>query len=508
MATTIAISDGQLSDLLEAIQVPESRYEAANRAYKSLCEWLARPDSTLQSARPDTYLQGSFRLGTAIRPLTGDDDYDVDVVCSLALTKKQLAPVELKRKVGAEIKAYSKRFGMKAPSDGRRCWTQDYADEAQFHIDTLPALPDPARQRSLLEARGLSSEWVDLAIAITDKTDSNYHVVNDRWPLSNPRGYASWFERRMETVLLSRRSAIALRESKRVEDIPTYRARVPLQSAIQLLKFHRNVSFIDDNDNKPISVIITTLAGLSYNNEGTVADALAVILRDMDKFIQQRQGVDWVANPTNPLENFADKWLEYPHRRTNFYEWLNKARSDFSQIGAAVSQPERLRILAEVFGDDVAGRAHSPTRTGGLKKVLNESKLRLLRFANHREAPPWTPTEEGTAKIIAASKLEKGFRPVPLSSDGSPVRKGSELKFYGRTNVPHPYEVYWQVVNTGEEAARANGLRGGFDVGAVYSGKLIRKEVASYSGWHSIECFVVKNGYLAARSGQFIVNIQ
>lgn len=506
---TTTVSDDILTRLLAAIQVPDSRYEAANTAYLSLCEWLGRPESSLKVASPSTYLQGSFRLGTAIRPLTDDDDYDVDVVCSLAWTKSQLSPVELKRRVGVEIKAYSKRHGMKRPSEGRRCWTQDYADDAQFHIDTLPALPDPSRQRLLLEARGLSSEWVDLAIAITDKTDPNYNVINDRWPLSNPKGYASWFERRMEATLRSRREAIALREAKRLEDIPTYRARVPLQSAIQLLKFHRNVMFIDDNENKPISVIITTLAAQSYSNEGTVAQALRSILLRMDTFIEQRQGVDWIANPTNPIENFADKWTEYPHRRKNFYDWLEKARADFSRIGRASSQDEGRHLLTEVFGEDVAQRAAGhDTSSRGIRKVLNEGKVRLLRFANHRQPPPWAPTDEGTVKIHAASKLESGFRPVPLTTDGAAVRKGAELRFYGRTNVPHPYEVFWQVVNTGEDATRANGLRGGFDVGSVYSGKLMRKEDTKYSGAHSIECFVVKSGYLAARSGQFIVNVR
>jgi hypothetical protein len=68
--------------------------------------------------------------------------------------------------------------------------------------------------------------------------------------------------------------------------------------------------------------------------------------------------------------------------------------------------------------------------------------------------------------------------------------------------------VYWQVVNTGLEAERVNGLRGGFDEGVITAGKLTRRESTLYRGSHSIECFVVKDGLLAARSGQFIVNIQ
>jgi len=496
-----------IDELLEAIQVPESKYNDANRAYLSLCEWMTRPESTLSAAKPDMSLQGSFRLGTAIRPLTDEDDYDVDVVCELQLRKDRVAPSNLKSMVGAEVKSYGRRHNMKEPKDGRRCWTQDYADESQFHIDTLPAIPDAQRQRFLLENQGLDASWAEQAIAITDKTDANYFVINDRWPLSNPKGYAAWFESRMASLLAKRRSAIALAEAKSVEDIPTYRARVPLQSAIQILKFHRDVMFIDDCEDKPISIIITTLAAQSYQDETEVPSALHTILRDMDLHIEQRHGIDWVANPTNGLENFADKWVEYPQRRTNFYEWLEAARSDFRQLEGASTREEATQLIQESFGDETLARMAARRKGSALTRLFDQAKARLLRNAPHRAPPPWTPQAGGSVRIHQASKHESGFRPQPLSSDGPPIRKGADLRFYAKTDIPRPYEVYWQVVNTGQEAENARCLRGGFDTGSVHSGHLMRKESTKYSGVHSIECFIVKNGYLVARSGQFIVNI-
>ena len=101
-----------------------------------------------------------------------------------------------------------------------------------------------------------------------------------------------------------------------------------------------------------------------------------------------------------------------------------------------------------------------------------------------------------------------GFRPETFHSDGEPLPKRCSLTFQADTNIPRPLKVYWQVVNTGREAEAANGLRGGFDEGLVTTGKLTKKESTLYTEAHSIECFIVKDGYLAARSGQFIVNIQ
>jgi hypothetical protein len=67
--------------------------------------------------------------------------------------------------------------------------------------------------------------------------------------------------------------------------------------------------------------------------------------------------------------------------------------------------------------------------------------------------------------------------------------------------------VYWQVVNTGADAEAAHQLRGGFDAGVIERGKIERKENTLYTGSHTIECFIVKNKHLVARSGAFIVNI-
>jgi hypothetical protein len=88
------------------------------------------------------------------------------------------------------------------------------------------------------------------------------------------------------------------------------------------------------------------------------------------------------------------------------------------------------------------------------------------------------------------------------------VAKHCDLTFEAVTDIPRPYMVYWQVVNTGDDARRDNGLRGGFDEGIVERGKLIRHESTRYTGSHSMECFVVKDNYCVARSGLFIVNIK
>ncbi|MBW8365408.1 MAG: hypothetical protein K0M39_12730 [Rhizobium sp.] len=136
------------------------------------------------------------------------------------------------------------------------------------------------------------------------------------------------------------------------------------------------------------------------------------------------------------------------------------------------------------------------------------SKAANVIRAPHKKVAPWPTVKQGNVRIDEAIISRNGYRPQRFQSDSQPLPKRTSLTFKAKTDVPAPYEVYWQVVNTGPEAeAVAGGLRGGFDAGSVDKGTAIRKESTLYVGTHTIECFIVKNGYLVARSGAFIVNI-
>ena len=497
-----------LEDLAASLQVPPSRYEAAQRSYKSLGEWLHRQASLVREANPKIYVQGSFRLGTAIRPASGQEDYDVDLVCELSFSKEQLSQEQLKVVIGTELRSYANAHKMKAPIEGRRCWTQEYAEGAQFHIDVLPALPDAGYQRLLLAQHGFRSEWIDTAVAITDRENWQYRLITNEWPTSNPKGYATWFRSRMQAAFDARRRALALEAQASVEEIPDYKVRTPLQSAIQILKQHRDVMFVHRKDVKPISIILTTLAAHAYQQESTISGALFGILSRIHTYIEDRDGISWIGNPTDPRENFADRWREFPERRSAFLEWLEQARTDFRSAVEAQHHRKAMAVFAPALGEEIMEIA-ARKRSSRPKRISSVTKrLRTSLNPSHRRAPPWVRVDQGHVRIEQAQVERHGFRPQLFQSGGASLPKRCGLRFQADTNVPRPFRVFWQVVNTGAEAKAANGLRGGFDEGQVTPGKLTKRESTLYAGTHSIECFVVKDGYLAARSGQFIVSIQ
>lgn len=340
-------AEDYLAALADELAISEARYEQANRSYASLGDWLHRPESTVLRYDPQIYVQGSFRLGTAIRPLNDEEEYDVDSVCALRLLGTgDLSQKELKKLVGDEIKAYARAQSMVKPvREGKRCWVLSYADGAQFHMDIVPAVPNARHQRLMLEARGMDLRLSDTAIVITDIRSPVYEYISDDWQRSNPKGYAEWFRLRMGPIFERRRRVLAESIRASVEDIPDYRIRTPLQSAIMILKRHRDGMFENRYDERPISIIITTLAAHAYNGEERISDALYSILRDMDRFIEWDGGTCIIRNPSDPFENFADKWPAHPERQRAFFEWLAQARHDFAELG---EQVERRRLVESV----------------------------------------------------------------------------------------------------------------------------------------------------------------
>ncbi|WP_458376728.1 nucleotide-binding domain-containing protein [Pseudomonas pergaminensis] len=504
-----------LTDLADSLEIPQTRYEAAERSYKSVGRWLDRPASRFSAHETTIYPQGSFRLGTVIKPLHDEEDYDLDIVCEIGLFKHQCTQAQLKEWLGLEMKDYAKAHSMDEPAEARRCWTLNYADGAQFHMDVLPALPDGARQKLLIEAMGRKVDLAELSVAITDTDHPNYRRVNDDWPASNPKGYSDWFRSRMKVLFEARRRAMALNEHRAsVEEIPEYRVRTPLQAAIKILKRHRDMRFSEELEIRPISIILTTLAAHAYNQEISISGALYGILERMDSYITDRGGVTWIENPTDPRENFADKWEASPEKKEAFTDWLEMARADFAAAARLTNVDELVNTLAPRMGRSLmeatasrrSGKNTLLTSFGNTRDAVS-SKIRKILDAPHRKPVVWKELSRGSVSITSMTVTRNGYRTYSVGSDDQSLPKHCEIVFKAQTNISEPYKVYWQVVNTGSDASRAKQLRGGFDVGFVQGGLLERRENTLYSGSHSIECFIVKDAYCVARSGPFVVNI-
>jgi hypothetical protein len=123
------------------------------------------------------------------------------------------------------------------------------------------------------------------------------------WLKSNPDGYALWFAHRCkadETVKLMAEAVVPVEKYNKEKTV--------LQRIVQILKRHRDIMFRYDKEDKPISIIITTLAARAYKGEKNLLEGLVNVVDNLEKSITKNEkGEDVVSNPVNPEENFADK---------------------------------------------------------------------------------------------------------------------------------------------------------------------------------------------------------
>lgn len=138
-----------------------------------------------------------------------------------------------------------------------------------------------------------------------------------------------------------------------------------------------------------------------------------------------------------------------------------------------------------------------------------------LGDTRHAQRPDWTENlNPKKRKVRIDAYLYRGTEPQGgLNSDGNVLEAGMAIKFVAKTNVRSPYEVRWQVVNTGQHASsEKGGLRG--EVFAAQNrdntpsdDPLVNWESTRYTGKHWIQCFIIQNRQCVAKSKKFYVNI-
>jgi hypothetical protein len=337
----------QLSQLLELsiadFDIPSEVQQLAERRYRAVGDWLDRYWGS-NAAGGQIYPQGSFALGTVVRPIAAEADYDIDLVCRRELLRVSTTQQGLKSDVGSALAGYLATGPQGKPTlvEGKRCWTLDYGAEP-FHMDVLPAIPNE-------EAR-------PNGISITDKS---YR----RWLPSNPLGYAIWFKERMAEELQEARQMIAVSKRMEVDEVPDWQVKTTLQRAVQALKRHRDIRFQGREDVKPASIIITTLAGLAYAGSGELVDVISHIVETMPSLVVTRGGVLWLPNPVQPDENFADRLETEVGRREAFFEWLERAAEDFSSFTEQRGLDRIVETMSGMFGEQPASTAAEHFGTG------------------------------------------------------------------------------------------------------------------------------------------------
>lgn len=386
-----------IKSMVESLELPESAYQKAKDRYEDIGEWFDRNESICRDNDPHIFPQGSFRLGTAIRPLDENESYDLDLACKLRLgiSKGTHTQESLKALVGSEIESYRVARGIKAPKEEKqRCWRLEYQDDLSFHMDIVPCIPaDDSRQHLIFESlrkSGADDYFAGSAskttVSITDNSHPEYRQISENWHISNPEGYAEWFVSRMNT------SVRTILEKAQVDEMPLYKRKTPLQRSIQLLKRHRDLRYKDDPDVKPISIIITTLAARAYQGETDLESAMSTILTRMGTFVNS--SYPRVPNPVDPAEDFADKWSKPKYKELNleqnFWNWLRQAKSDFELL----LESDDASFITEQAGQKFSLRMDSAELSKSLGLGL-ASSIAIITPKEHTISQPAKPWRKG-----------------------------------------------------------------------------------------------------------------
>ncbi|MCY3791668.1 MAG: nucleotidyltransferase [Gemmatimonadetes bacterium] len=316
-----------LDATVEDLDISPQQFELAVRRYTDLGQWLVNQGI----GNPDVYPQGSFRLGTVLRP-TGGGDFDIDLVFLRYLAKESITQDELRAQAGQLLKAYiaarGAANGNPTLKERGRCWELIYSGD-RFHMDVLPVIPDP--------------DGDNTAVLLSDR---DMYL----WQHSNPIGYANWFWRSMGEAVGISRALLAEALKRDVEDVPEWLVRTTLQRVVQLLKLHRDTFFRSHPQHKPPSILITTLATHAYGGESDLYEAFQKVARSLSSYVEWRNGTYWVPNPAHEDENFADKWNTNPDRKRHFDRWIEALIADTESWATSNGVDEAIKSLGTAFG--------------------------------------------------------------------------------------------------------------------------------------------------------------
>lgn len=243
--------------------------------------------------------QGSHALGTLIKPVDDNDEYDADMQVVMNPNDEWEAKdyVNNIRRTLNENKNYADKLRLKT-----RCVTVDYAGD--FHLDVVP--------RVTIGGDHYVCNRIDNKFEETDGT-----------------GYRDWFNQRNRIT------------------------RGNLKRVVRLLKYLRD----HKNNFSAKSILLTTLAGntIEESDEGTeavrtVADTLVTVLGRIDEFLQRYPVMPQIRNPVLWSETFNRHWDQTKY--ANFRNRIHSHAQTAKDARDTESSEDAIRLWRSLFGKE------------------------------------------------------------------------------------------------------------------------------------------------------------
>ena len=242
--------------------------------------------------------QGSYALGTIIKPVQDGQEYDADLLLLMEY-RSDWGATDYIKGVYACLREH-KRYRAIARQK-TRCVTLDYAGDV--HLDIVPCISFHGTQY------------------ICNTETSEYEPTDGT-------GYRDWFN-----------------DKNRETD-------GNLKRVTRLLKYMRDHK---GNFTAP-SVLLTTLIGNTVDGTGafgSVPGTLHTVMTRIDAFLQARPLMPFIANPARPDEDFTRKWdqRKYAHFRDMFHTYTLRVDDAYAEHDHNKSVGKWRAVFGDDFGE-------------------------------------------------------------------------------------------------------------------------------------------------------------
>lgn len=408
--------------------------EFLQEQWNAMAEHLKNALSIRHGYTISTWIQGSYKYATLIKPVHAEEEYDVDVGVYFQWSDEEdiePTPKQLRDWVQAELLEYKKTCDelnkVEVPAK-ERCSRASYV--RQFHIDT------PVYHLDL------------------DTDKRRLACFSDKWEDSDPKTIYQWFKNAVSG-----------------DD------RDQLRRLVRYLKAWAAVSFNDSPDSRPSSIFLTVTATEAYQDLWTsrflgMADdnaLIAVIKKLHDRFFDDRKVANPVKNDEDLNRMSSDGWNGFIPRLAALLDVAERADDAADEASAALIWSEAFSFLMPLPETDQV----EVVDEGSGRAIMQLPEIDIEVFSRN----PRT--------LVARHRNE-----VPG------VAKDCDLVFtiVNPHVVPEFANVEWTVRNEGEEADAKSDL-GHRRVGMrmVFS-----EEHTAYVGRHFMDCVVRVNGQVYA----------
>lgn len=350
----------------------------------------------------------------------------------------------------------------------------------------------PEKRTNCIRVQYASGYHIDFAIYRREKNEQGEYIhehCGSDWSYRNPRAITKWFKERDKVH------------------------KFDLKRVVRLLKAYLKQ---DASWNVPGGLIQSVIADecitVSDRLDQMLYDTISAIINRLSEEIEVYNPVDTDVNGNKisllKTQNHRDKM-------SNMKSYLEKGIKKLSILhNDKCTKEQALNAWGEFFNHDFWSE-----ESNKLQKSSYEAFSIYKTASLEEDIFDYDETEEFIEELFPVSIKYHLKIECKIEQDGYQIdslynflrlnkylRPRKKLHFrIAETNVPHPYKVYWKVLNRGKEAERRNEIRGQIIKGN--RGNDAHTENTKFSGNHIVYCYIVKDGQCVAMD-EILVPIQ